>query len=313
MNVHKSCYRAIANIPAPLTHVKLYSDLKPANIGFNEHGRIKIFDFGLSREVNEDTLTSSEQHTSQPRLMTGGAGTPRYMAPEVATMDSSYGFPADVYSFSILLWQIVTTQTPFANIVCPVQFASKVFKDNKRPSMKYAEFEELKTLLRAGWSVNPDQRPSFFNVRQDLINILRKKKESDKSWPTSCDTIQHLSNMPTKKNKNKSKQLDSLARPALADSPKPGFLSRVSSFRSTSATSSLPSKDDASSSFASKDDASSSFASKRKTLAKSKLVGSLRRLLNQTGEHQEDNRGLSMVVPETKHKVLPALPIEMCA
>lgn len=235
--------------------------------------------------------------------MTGGAGTPRYMAPEVAKMDNSYGFPADVYSFSILLWQIVTTQTPFANIVCPVQFASKVFKHNKRPSLKYAEFEELKTLLRAGWSVNPDQRPSFFNVRQDLINILRKKKESDKSWPTSCDTIQHLSNMPTKKNKNNSKQLDSLARPALADSPKPGFLSRVSSFRCTSATSSLPSKDDA----------SSSFASQRKTLAKSKLVGSLRRLLNQTGEHQEDNRGLSMVVPETKHKVLPALPIEMCA
>jgi serine/threonine protein kinase len=57
------------------------------------------------------------------RLMTGGAGTPRYMAPEVAAMSDTYGFPADVYSFTILLWQIVTSRTPYADILSPTELA----------------------------------------------------------------------------------------------------------------------------------------------------------------------------------------------
>lgn len=48
--------------------VVLYRDLKPANIGFDDAGTVRIFDFGLAREVDcQGNL----------RHMTGNAGTPR--------------------------------------------------------------------------------------------------------------------------------------------------------------------------------------------------------------------------------------------
>lgn len=54
----------------------IYRDLKPDNIGFDVRGDVKLFDFGLSRELPERKLDDGTYH------MTGDTGSPRYMAPE---------------------------------------------------------------------------------------------------------------------------------------------------------------------------------------------------------------------------------------
>jgi serine/threonine protein kinase len=77
--------------------------------------------------------------------MTGGAGTPRYMAPEVARMERSYGFPADVYSFTILLWQIITNRVPYASIGSGLEFTTRVVNGNLRPTLKYVDSDLLKS------------------------------------------------------------------------------------------------------------------------------------------------------------------------
>lgn len=161
-----------------LLFVYYYSDLKPANIGFDRAGKVKIFDFGLAREYDED-LEGKNLH--KPRFMTGGAGTPRYMAPEVARMDDDYGFPADVYSFSILLWQIVTHRTPYKKITTTAQFDTRVVKKHQRPSLSYVENAQLKNLLEAGWCPHPQERPSFSSIRQSLELIISRKKSKSKS------------------------------------------------------------------------------------------------------------------------------------
>lgn len=57
---------------SPLTHCFVnYRDLKPSNVGFNEAGEVKLYDFGLARELLDDG-----------RKMTGYTGSARYMAPE---------------------------------------------------------------------------------------------------------------------------------------------------------------------------------------------------------------------------------------
>ena len=47
----------------------IFRDLKPSNIGFNEHGTVKLFDFGLAREITDPT-----------RLLTGCTGSRRYVS-----------------------------------------------------------------------------------------------------------------------------------------------------------------------------------------------------------------------------------------
>ncbi len=61
---------------------------------------MQVGDFGLSKEMLDD------QH------MTTLAMNPVWLAPEVLDR-KPYGFPADVYSFSIVLWELLTLLTPW--------------------------------------------------------------------------------------------------------------------------------------------------------------------------------------------------------
>jgi len=153
----------------------IYRDLKPMNIGFDElHDQVKIFDLGLSREYckNKHQQIHSALSSVQPRLMTIGVGTPRYMAPEIAMHETSYGFPVDVYSFGILLWQLLTNRTPFNNISSPIQFVTIVSKKGRRPSLLYVKCRELKILIKACWSASPDNRPTFSSIKESLKSII---------------------------------------------------------------------------------------------------------------------------------------------
>ena len=61
----------------------MHRDLKPDNIGFSAtDGRLVLFDFGLAKLVPRMEGTVSG---TAPQPMTGGVGSPRYMAPEVTS------------------------------------------------------------------------------------------------------------------------------------------------------------------------------------------------------------------------------------
>lgn len=67
----------------------VHRDLKPDNIGFDQHGTLKVFDFGLSCVVPKPHL----REVALP--ITGQTGSVRYMAPEVA-LDHFYNEAVDV-------------------------------------------------------------------------------------------------------------------------------------------------------------------------------------------------------------------------
>ncbi|MBI4602780.1 MAG: serine/threonine protein kinase [Planctomycetes bacterium] len=78
----------------------VHRDLKPENV-FCEDGPVKIGDYGLAKAMNG----------SSRGLATRGVGTVCYMAPEVAT--GVYGRGVDVYSFGVLLHELLTGSRPF--------------------------------------------------------------------------------------------------------------------------------------------------------------------------------------------------------
>ena len=71
----------------------IHRDLKPSNILIDEHGTVKICDFGISK-----IMSGQEQQT-----MTASVGTMLYMAPEIMD-NNNYDEKVDVYSFGILLY-----------------------------------------------------------------------------------------------------------------------------------------------------------------------------------------------------------------
>ena len=86
----------------------IFRDLKPANVGFDVRGDVKLFDFGLAKIMppNGDPYNDSFEMS--------GAGTPRYMAPEMFMSPLAYNLKADVYTFSIVMWEVLALTRPYA-------------------------------------------------------------------------------------------------------------------------------------------------------------------------------------------------------
>jgi serine/threonine protein kinase len=121
--------------------------------------------------------------------MTGGAGSPRYMAPEVAKRSRVYGMPADVYSFSMLLWQIATKKVPYAEITCPTEFAAQVVNRNLRPNLGLVPSHSLQMIIRQAWSSEPLERPSFAVIVRDLHAVLDEFKLLPRKEAYRCEKL----------------------------------------------------------------------------------------------------------------------------
>jgi serine/threonine protein kinase len=146
----------------------IYRDLKPQNVGFDAKGNIKLFDFGLARF-----------HIEGQRKLTGRTGSVRYMAPEIAR-GQEYSFPADVYSYSILVWEVCTLQKAYASAVSVSRLLKQVAYGKVRPSLERIDCPDTQELLTRCWHPDPDRRPPFAKiVRHAALRQDVKKAPAD--------------------------------------------------------------------------------------------------------------------------------------
>ena len=146
----------------------MHRDLKPDNIGFSAaDGRLVLFDFGLAKLVPR---TEGAVSGVAPRPMTGGVGSPRYMAPEVV-LSRPYTFSSEVYSWSIILWQMVAHDKPFAQLSL-AGHAEGVAKGGLRPPLSKRWPESLRVLLSSCWETAAAKRPTFSELVPRLREIL---------------------------------------------------------------------------------------------------------------------------------------------
>jgi serine/threonine protein kinase len=139
----------------------IYRDLKPENIGFDVLGNAKIFDFGLAKELRDKDKVATNQYKAS-----GRTGTRRYMAPEVV-LCKYYGKPVDVFSFSILLWEILSLTQPFKGFQYE-KHTKLVVQKGFRPPIKNEWPTLIKHVLKEAWRDDPAQRPTFDQICNSL-------------------------------------------------------------------------------------------------------------------------------------------------
>ena len=147
-------------------------DLKPANIGFDKDGNVRLFDFGMARKL-EDC-----DHNEM-------CGSLRYMAPEVMGF-KGYSFKTDVYSIGVILYELCSLTVAFDAIkkYSSIQeFSRFIVEFNLRPKLNRIGCPLTTTLIEDCWHTDPTKRPSCEEIYTRIVDITSYKNGTT----TSCN------------------------------------------------------------------------------------------------------------------------------
>lgn len=136
----------------------------------------------------EDWLTVPlmESATALPTVdltMTAMGGTPRWCAPELYMQSRTTHFTvqqADIYSFAILLFELVTLRTPWdehRDGIAAWHASAEGKRPKVRPEDEHAAPAELVAMMRACWAAEPAARPTSAEVMHQLRFVVANLEE----------------------------------------------------------------------------------------------------------------------------------------
>lgn len=164
-----ACGMNYLHTKAPISLI--HRDLKSSNVLLSkfiregqesdlEYQTLKITDFGLARELNKTTRMSA-------------AGTYAWMAPEVI-IESSYSRGSDIWSFGVVLWELLTGEIPYKTIDSLAVAYGVAVRSLSLPVPSSCP-SQFKDLMEMCWKPEAHARPSF----EQILERLELIRQSD--------------------------------------------------------------------------------------------------------------------------------------
>ncbi|KAL6603065.1 hypothetical protein ACP70R_043426 [Stipagrostis hirtigluma subsp. patula] len=147
-----------------IVHFDLKSDNLLVNLRDPQRPICKVGDLGLSK-VKCQTLISG-----------GVRGTLPWMAPELLNGSSSLvSEKVDVFSFGIVLWELLTGEEPYADLHYGVIIGG-IVSNTLRPQVPDSCDPEWRSLMEQCWATEPSERPSFTEIANRLRSMAASQK-----------------------------------------------------------------------------------------------------------------------------------------
>ena len=175
----------------------VHRDVKPENCMFTPDDILKVTDFGLVKVlVQSDTLPHGipggeeegaelQSRFFKTRVGEMGVGTMPYMAPEQFTDFANVTVSADIYSFGIMLYEMLVGKRPFKSRK-PEDFYYQHLKVTPLDpgSVRHEVSQPLSRLVMRCIAKNPGERyPDFEVLEKELAGILRKEFQQEVPEP----------------------------------------------------------------------------------------------------------------------------------
>uniref|UniRef100_A0A8C7M0L0 Mitogen-activated protein kinase kinase kinase 7 n=1 Tax=Oncorhynchus mykiss TaxID=8022 RepID=A0A8C7M0L0_ONCMY len=159
------CSQGVAYLHGMKPKALIHRDLKPPNLLLVAGGTVlKICDFGTACDI--------QTH------MTNNKGSAAWMAPEVFE-GSNYSEKCDVFSWGIILWEVITRRKPFDEIGGPAFRIMWAVHNGTRPPLIKSLPKPIESLMTRCWSKDPSQRPSMEEIVKIMTHLMRCFPGSD--------------------------------------------------------------------------------------------------------------------------------------
>ncbi|XP_056381182.1 macrophage-stimulating protein receptor [Hyla sarda] len=137
----------------------VHRDLAARNCMLDEMYKVKVADFGLARDVFDKEYYSVRRHKNA-RLPV------KWMALE-SLQTQKFTTKSDVWSFGVLLWELMTRGAPPYPDVDPYDITRYLYRGRRLPQPEYCP-DPLYTLMLQCWSPHPEERPTFTQLVSEM-------------------------------------------------------------------------------------------------------------------------------------------------